>query len=56
MIVEKKSSNVETRERINHVLQGWELASCRILPLLQFILVFYCFGAAKIGNCLIYEK
>ncbi|XP_043091570.1 uncharacterized protein LOC122341930 isoform X2 [Puntigrus tetrazona] len=50
IVVEKKSSNVETRERINHVLQGWELLSCRILPLLQFILVFYSFGAAKRGS------
>uniref|UniRef100_A0A8C1LQH0 Ig-like domain-containing protein n=1 Tax=Cyprinus carpio TaxID=7962 RepID=A0A8C1LQH0_CYPCA len=47
IIVEKKSSNVETRERINHVLEGWDLLSCRVLPLLQFILVFYSFGAAK---------
>ncbi|XP_065134284.2 uncharacterized protein [Paramisgurnus dabryanus] len=47
MIMDKKSTNIQIRERINYVLQGWDLLSCRVLPLLQFTLLFYSFGVAK---------
>ncbi|XP_067282969.1 uncharacterized protein [Pseudorasbora parva] len=48
-IILERSSNVETRGRVKHILEGWELASSRVLPLLQFILTFYSFGTAKIA-------